>query len=286
MPRTLANGIELEYEEFGDPTDPAVLLIAGLGAQMITWYDEFCQRLADRHRWVIRFDNRDVGLSSKIEDGTEYTLSDMAADAVGLLDALGVDSADVVGNSMGGMIAQTLAIEEPARVRTLTSIMSTTGAADVGGATDEAAARLIRPAGTTRDERVAAAIETSRVIWGDSPQFPFDIELAQRRAETTVDRSYYPAGTIRQLMAVRASGDRTDALCALSVPALVIHGSNDPLIQPSGGEATAAAIPGAQLILIEGMGHGIARPAWDQIIEAIDRVATAAAVEHAAIEQH
>lgn len=278
MPRASANGIELEYDTFGTEGRPAVVCIAGLGAQMITYHEDFCTGLADRGYFVIRHDNRDVGLSTKIEDGSSYTLSDMAADTVGLLDALGIAAAHVVGVSMGGMIAQTVAIEHPTRVLSLTSIMSTTGAPGVGGATEEAGARLVRPAGESRDDRVASSIETSRIIWGDTPEFPFDEELARWRAETSVDRAYYPIGTIRQLQAIRASGDRTEKLRRLAVPTLVIHGTNDPLVQPSGGEATAAAIPGAELLLIEGMGHGVARPAIDRIVTAIDRLASRAVV--------
>jgi pimeloyl-ACP methyl ester carboxylesterase len=278
MPRAHANGIELEYETFGSPDDPAVLLVAGLGAQLVTFHEDFCQGLVARGYRVIRFDNRDVGLSTKIEDGTAYALEDMADDAAGLLDVLGVDAAHVVGVSMGGMIAQTLAITHPERVRTLTSIMSTTGAPGVGGATQEAVARLVLSPGETREERVASSMETSRIIWGDTPEFPFDEELARWRAETSVDRAYYPAGTPRQMMAIRASGDRTERLRQLRVPTLVIHGSNDPLVQPSGGEATAAAIPGAEHLVIEGMGHGLARLAFPRIIDAIDRLAARTAV--------
>lgn len=278
MPRASVNGIELEYDTFGSPDDPAVVCISGLGAQMITFHEDFCGGLAARGYHVVRHDNRDVGLSTKIEDGSSYTLEDMAADTAALLDHLGIDAAHVVGVSMGGMIAQTLAIEHQAKVLSLTSIMSTTGAPGVGGATEAASARLLRPAGATRDERVASSIETSRIIWGDTPQFPFDEDLARWRAETSVDRAYYPVGTMRQLQAIRATGDRTEKLRRLEVPALVIHGTNDPLVQPSGGEATAAAIPGAELLLIEGMGHGVARLAYDTIIDAIDRLAARAAV--------
>jgi pimeloyl-ACP methyl ester carboxylesterase len=276
MPRALTNGIELEYETFGSPEDPAILLIAGLGAQLITFHDDLCSGLVERGYFVVRFDNRDVGLSTKMDAAPEYALEDMADDTAGLLDALGIDAANVVGVSMGGMIAQTFAIRHPARVRTLTSIMSTTGAPGVGGATEEAAARLLQSAGPTRDERVASSIETSRVIWGDTPQFPFDEELARWRAEASVDRAYYPQGTMRQMLAIRATGDRTEKLRHLDVPTLVIHGSNDPLVQPSGGEATAAAIPGARHLVIEGMGHGLPRAAFAQIIDAIDRLAASA----------
>jgi pimeloyl-ACP methyl ester carboxylesterase len=279
MPRATVNGgIELEYDTFGSAADPAVVLVSGLGAQMITFHEDFCGKLVDKGYFVVRFDNRDVGLSTKIEDGSSYTLAEMADDTAGLLDHLGIDAAHVVGVSMGGMIAQTVAIRHPQRVRSLTSIMSTTGEPGVGGATEEAMGRLLTQPGETRDERVASSIETSRVIWGDTPQFPFDEELARWRAETSVDRCYYPAGTGRQMLAIRATGDRTEQLRQLSVPTLVIHGTNDPLVQPSGGEATAAAIPGAELLLIEGMGHGVARPAFDTIVDAIDRLAARAAV--------
>jgi pimeloyl-ACP methyl ester carboxylesterase len=275
MPRAAANGIELEYDTFGSPDDPAVLLISGLGAQMITFHPEFCAALVDRGYHVIRFDNRDVGLSTKDPAGG-YSLADMADAAAGPLDALGIERANVVGVSMGGMIAQMVAIRHPQRVRSLTSIMSTTGDTSVGGATPEAMARLTTAPGPTRDDRVESSIETSRVIWGDTPEFPFDEELARWRAETTVDRAYYPEGTGRQMLAIRATGDRTPQLRELDVPTLVIHGTNDPLVRPSGGEATAAAIPGAELLLIEGMGHGVARPAYERIADAIDRLATRA----------
>lgn len=277
MPRASVNdGIELEYDTFGSDADPAVVCISGLGAQMITFHEDFCRALAGRGYLVVRFDNRDVGLSTKCPDGG-YALEDMARDVVGLLDHLGLHGAHVVGVSMGGMIAQTVAIEHPARVLSLTSIMSTTGAPGVGGATEAAMARLLTRPGATRDEQVASSIETSRIIWGDTPQFPFDEELARWRAETSVDRSYHPEGTGRQMQAIRATGDRTAKLRQLDVPTLVIHGTNDPLVQPTGGEATAGAIPGAELLLIEGMGHGVATLAYDTIIDAIDRLAAHAA---------
>jgi pimeloyl-ACP methyl ester carboxylesterase len=273
MPRAATNGIELEYDLFGSPADPTIVVISGLGGQSPTnFYDAFCDELAGRGYQVVRFDNRDNGLSSMVEAGG-YSLSDMALDAVGLLDFLGVDAAHVVGLSMGGMIAQTIAIEHPARVLTLTSIMSTTGAPGVGAPTEAGAARLMAPGGETRDERVASGFENCRVWWGDSPEFPFDAELAQWRSELAVDRSNTPEGTVRQFLAIQASGDRTDKLRTLDVPTLVIHGTNDSLIDVSGGEATAAAIPGAELVLIEGMGHGLARPAWTDIIATIDRLA-------------
>ena len=279
MPRAqVKDGIELEYETFGSSEDPAFVLIAGLGAQLITFHPDLCEGLAGHGYFVVRFDNRDVGLSTKCPD-TAYALEDMADDTAGLLDVLGIDAANIVGVSMGGMIAQTFAIRHRARVRTLTSIMSTTGAPGVGGATEEAMARLVTRAGDTREERIASSMATSRVIWGDTPEFPFDEELARWRAETSVDRAYYPEGTMRQMLAIRATGDRTEKLRQLDVPTLVIHGSNDPLVQPSGGEATAAAIPGAQHLVIEGMGHGLARSAFPTIIDALVRLAAGATKE-------
>ena len=277
MPRAvLPTGIELEYDEIGDAGDRPLVLIAGLGAQMITWHPEFCERLAGHGFRVFRFDNRDVGLSSKIEDGSSYLVSDMARDVAGLLDEVGVDAAHIVGASMGGMIAQQFAIDHPARALSLTSIYSTTGRPGVGSPTPEAFSRLTVQTGPTREERVASSVATSRVIWGYTQQFPFPEELAQWRAETSVDRCYYPVGTARQLLAIQASGDRTEALQRVRLPALVIHGSTDPLVTFSGGQATAEAIPGAELLVLEGMGHVVHPLAWDEIVEAIAKVAARA----------
>jgi pimeloyl-ACP methyl ester carboxylesterase len=267
--------IDLAYESFGDAGAPAVLLIAGWGSQLITWLDDFCDELVQRGYRAIRFDNRDVGLSTKIESGDAYSLSDMAADAVGLLGALGIERAHVMGVSMGGMIAQTIAIEHPQRVITLTSIMSTTGAPDVGQASPGLGS-LLQAGGETRDERVVASVAASRAIWGDSPEFPFDEELARWRAEVSIDRSWYPVGRVRQLLAIHASGDRTELLRKLEVPALVVHGDSDPLIDLTGGQATAAAVPGAELLIIKGMGHLVARPAWPRILDALDALVSRA----------
>ncbi|HEX7168372.1 MAG TPA: alpha/beta hydrolase [Acidimicrobiales bacterium] len=278
MPRAPANGIELEYETFGDDGAPAVLLVAGWGSQLITWHHDFCAALAERGYRVIRFDNRDVGLSSKIEDGSAYTLEDMADDAAGLLDALGVDRAHVIGHSMGGMIGQTLAIHHPHRVASLMSMGSTTGAPDVGGADPGLLSVLNRLGGETRDERIDIAIAATRATWRDTPQFPFDEEMARYRAETSVDRAYYPVGKVRQVVAIHASGDRTLALRQLRVPALVVHGDNDPLIDVSGGEATADAIPGAELVIVEGLGHVVDRRIWPRLLDAFDRLVARATV--------
>ncbi len=285
---TVPTGIEIWYEELGDADGEPLLLVMGLGAQAIAWDDGFCQALVDRGFRVVRFDNRDVGLSSKVdaerfdlmetmakvmagEDvAVPYTLSDMAADAAGLLDHLGIDAAHVVGASMGGMIAQTIAIEHPTRVKSLTSIMSMTGNPEVGQPTPEALAVLLKPAASTRDEAIANSVEASRTISG--PVW-FDEDVARAKAERSYDRCFNPAGIGRQLLAIRASGDRTEALGRLDVPTVVIHGTVDPLVTPSGGEATAAAIPGAELVLIDDMGHDLPPTIWPQVVEPIVKLA-------------
>ena len=285
MPNAPANGMELEYDTTGDPGAPPLLLVMGLGAQMIAWDDEFCGRLAARGFWVIRFDNRDVGLSTKVEaerfdvpaaigaaltGGTveaPYLLADMAADAVALLDHLGGDRAHVVGASMGGMIAQTMAIAHPERVATLTSIMSTTGSQDVGNATPEALALLMTSPPAGRDEYLANAVASSRLLHGGV--LPFDERRAADRAAASYDRCFYPAGVGRQLVAILASGDRTPSLAGCRVPTLVIHGDADPLVDHSGGVATAEAVPGAQLLTVAGMGHDLPVEKWDEIVDAI-----------------
>jgi pimeloyl-ACP methyl ester carboxylesterase len=282
MTSAAANGITIEYETTGDPADPALLLVMGLGAQLIAWHPEFRQLIADRGFHVIVHDNRDTGLSSKIEDGpapdviasfggdfssASYTLSDMAADSMGVLDALGIESAHVVGASMGGMIAQTIAIEHPARVRTLCSIMSMTGASDVGAPTEEAMAVLMKPPPETREEIIANSVVTSRII--GSTAYPTDEAELRARSAAAYDRCFYPVGIARQLVAIRASGDRTEQLGQLDVPTLVIHGDIDPLVRVSGGEATAKAIPGADLLVIEGMGHDNPTALWPRIVDAI-----------------
>jgi pimeloyl-ACP methyl ester carboxylesterase len=254
----------------------------GLGAQLIAWHPDFRQLLADRGFHVIVHDNRDVGLSSKIEDGpvpdlaaafagdtssASYTLSDMAADSMGVLDALGIDQAHVVGASMGGMIAQTIAIEHPHRVKTLCSIMSMTGADGVGTPSGEAIGVLLKAPAQTREEAIANSIEASKVI--GSPAYPTPDDVLAERAAAAYDRCFHPMGVARQLVAIRASGDRTPALEQLDVPTLVIHGDVDPLVTVSGGEATAKAIPGAELLVIEGMGHDNPAQLWPRIVDAI-----------------
>lgn len=263
-----ANGITLEYETFGDAGAPPVLLIMGLGAQLTLWDSGFCSELANAGFYVIRYDNRDVGLSTKFADATSsppYTLSDMAGDAAGLLDALGIESANIVGASMGGMIAQTFAVEYPAKTRTLVSIMSTTGNQTVGQPNPDALAAMLAPPPATRDE----AIENGLKVWQTigSPGFEIDEQTVKDRIAASYDRSFYPEGMARQLAAIMSQPDRTEALGKVTVPALVIHGEADPLVTPSGGKATAEAIPGAKLKLIPGMGHDLPQALHGELVK-------------------
>jgi pimeloyl-ACP methyl ester carboxylesterase len=277
-----ADGIEIVYETFGDPADPTVLLIMGLGVQMLGWDAEFCELLAGRGFQVVRFDNRDVGRSTKIEGGpgadvmaaaagdtssASYTLDDMADDCIGLLDHLEVESAHVVGASQGGMIAQTVAIRHPGRVLSLTSIMSTTGDRAVGQPHPEAIPALLTRPPANRDEFVESVVAAWRVI--GSPGFEADEERLRERARASFDRGYHPDGTARQLVAILASGDRTEALRRLDVPTSVIHGTDDLLVDVSGGKATVAAVPDAKLELIEGMGHDLPRELWPRFVDSI-----------------
>jgi pimeloyl-ACP methyl ester carboxylesterase len=273
--------IELCYETFGDPSDPALLLIMGLATQMIGWDERFCERLADLGFHVVRFDNRDCGRSSRAEGpppsmrqlltrdrrAAVYTLSDLARDAAGLLDHLGIEAAHVAGASMGGMIAQTLAIEHPQRVRSLCSIMSNTG-----GWISGQPALSIYPIFLRRPPRDRAAyVERMVLLFGriGSPGFPRDEARIRAVAERSFDRGVSAAGNGRQLAAILADRDRSRRLAGVTVPALVIHGTKDVLVRPSGGRATARAIPGAELMLIDGMGHDLPEGAWDRIIDGI-----------------
>ncbi|MBU6456212.1 MAG: alpha/beta hydrolase [Bradyrhizobium sp.] len=288
-PQTVrANGIELCYEIFGDADAEPMLLIMGLGAQMILWDDDFCRQLADRGFRVIRFDNRDIGKSSKLSGGKRltalellklrflkipvsapYKLSDMAQDTIGLMDALKIRSAHLVGASMGGMIAQEIAITFPERVRSLTSIMSTTGNPRVPPPTREAAAMLMAPPVTTKPEYLERFAQTWKILRVGS--FPEDEALDRTRAERSFERGLNPAGVGRQLRAILASGSRKERLRSVKAPTLVIHGTLDPLVRPEGGLDTAASIAGAKLLMIEGMGHALPIPMWPQIISAIDQ---------------
>jgi pimeloyl-ACP methyl ester carboxylesterase len=275
-----------------------MLLIMGLGAQMIHWDDEFCRQLAARGFRVIRFDNRDIGKSSKLTGGKRlgavellklrflripvaapYRLIDMAKDTIGLMDVLGIKSAHLVGASMGGMIAQEIAISFPERVRSLTSIMSSTGNPKVPPPTREASAILTAPPPATKEEYFARYAQTWKVLRAGS--FPEDEALDRSRAERTFERGLNPTGVGRQLRAILASGSRKERLRAVKAPTLVIHGTVDPLVHPMGGKDTAASIPGAKLLLVEGMGHALPIPMWPQLIDAIATHAHGAAAKAA-----
>jgi pimeloyl-ACP methyl ester carboxylesterase len=281
--------VELCYDTFGDSGSRPLLLIAGRGSQMITWEEEFCERLAAREFWVIRFDNRDVGRStimrgSRIPSrwqllrrsprGAAYALEDMAGDTVGLLDQLEIPAAHVVGRAMGAMIGQLMAINDPDRVLSLVSISSTTGNRNVGQPHRWMTSRQLRKVPRQRDAFMAAQIETRRAT--GSQDVKLDEEQIKELAARMIDRGIYPAGSTRQLAAVVTAGDRTEALANVRVPTTVIHGDADPIIDVSGGRATADAIPDAKLAIIPGMGHDLPREMWPQIIDAI--VANAALV--------
>ena len=291
MPRasftsTDSRQIELEYDHFGNPTDPALLLIMGFTAQMVAWEEEFCQQIADRGHFVIRFDNRDCGLSTKLHGvpsnldavimaammETEmppvpYTLSDMAADAMQVLDHLNIERAHIMGASMGGMIAQTVAIEHPHRVKTLISVMSQPGELTVGQPTQEAMELIVTPAPSDRDEYIAFAPKWQ--LW-QSRKYRSD-EVSRRNAIRDFDRSNYPEGGPRQMAAIYASGSRAEGLQKLQIPTLVIHGTDDQLITPSGGERTAELIPNSTLLMVEDMGHDLPQPLWPLYLDAISK---------------
>jgi len=285
----VGDGITLCYETFGDPSAPPILLIMGLGMQMLAWDERFCRELADRGFHVIRYDNRDTGRSTHLDGAPAptllqllrrrvpappYKLPDMALDAVGLLDVLGLTDAHVVGASMGGMIAQTVAARHPRRVRSLVSIMSNTGARWSGQPRLRSYQVLI---GRPRNSR-EAFVEHSVKMWSliGSPGFAADEIELRELVGLGYDRAYTPAGTARQLGAIVASGDRRRELRAVQAPTLVIHGDADRLVAPSGGRATAKAIPGARLMMVPGLGHDLPRPAWPQILDAIERHVRAA----------
>ncbi|HWM54202.1 MAG TPA: alpha/beta fold hydrolase [Solirubrobacterales bacterium] len=292
-----ANGIEIAYQEIGDPDGEPLFLVMGLGTQMLAWDEAFCATLAERGFRVVRFDNRDIGRSTMIDSAgipkridvfvgrrstAAYRLSDMAADAAGLMDHLEIDSAHVVGASMGGMIGQTLAIEQPERVRSLVSIMSTTGNRLVGTPTPKAYALLLSDFPRDRYAYVERVVKTFELI--GSPAFAMDEERLREIAGRMYERSHNPAGIMRQIHAISASGSRTRALGDLTLPVTVIHGTRDPLIRPSGGRATARAIPGARLRMVEGMGHDFPEALWPLFVDEIADTA-ARAGWHAAAKQ-
>ena len=284
---TTPSGVQIEYDTFGSPSDPALLLVMGYGAQMINWRPGFCQRLANGGLYVIRYDNRDVGLSTKfqgqmvdlnainakMEAGDSagaralapYSLSDMANDGLDLLTALGIQRAHVMGSSLGGTIAQTMAIEHPERLLTLTSMMSMTGEPDYGRSLPEARAAMMAPTPPDRAGYIASVKKA--LLWG-SKKYANLAALEEVAAETW-DRCYYPEGGARQLAAARSSGSRAEGLKRLKVPTLVIHGLDDTLITPSGGERTAALVPGAKLLLLEHMGHDRPEPLWPVMCDAV-----------------
>jgi pimeloyl-ACP methyl ester carboxylesterase len=283
MPRAQTGGVELEYEVVGDPGARPLLLVQGLGAQLVSVEEGFCAELVARGFLVIRFDNRDVGLSTRLDGAgppdfgaiwqddhasLAYTLDDMADDAAGLLDAIGGPAAHVAGISLGGMIAQLVAIRHPDKVRSLTSIMSTTGDRRVGQPSAEGAGVLFTPMPAERERHLEQAVANARLALAGSA-FPLDPDAIRRGAARSYDRAYDPAGVARQLAAALAAGDRTGALRSLRVPALVVHGEVDRIIGVDGGEATAAAIPGARLLRIPGLGHELPPGAWTTVADAI-----------------
>jgi pimeloyl-ACP methyl ester carboxylesterase len=287
--RAKVGELELVYETIGDPSDTALLLVMGLGMQLIHWDREFCEALAERGFHVIRFDNRDAGLSTKIDAPVPnvmramaglrirapYLLSDMADDSFGLLDHLGIDRAHVAGVSMGGMIAQTMAIRRPERVLSLGSMLSTPGDRRVGTPKLRVWSVLMRRAPASRDAYIEYFVRVFRMI--GSPGYPVDEKRLREQAAATYDRCHHPAGTARQLGAVLASGSRTAALRRLDVPTVVIHGRNDPLVPFRAGVATARAIPGAELLAFPGMGHDLPRELWPPFTDALTKNAERAA---------
>ncbi len=283
-----ANGIDICYEIFGEPNAEPLVLIMGLAGQMVQWDDGFCEQLAARGFRVIRFDNRDIGKSSRLSGAgrltrwemlkmrflniapeAPYTLRDMAEDTIALMDVLGIRSAHIVGASMGGMIAQEIAIDFPERVRSLISIMSTTGDPDLPQPSDEAVTLLTEPQPKSHDKFIARFKRNSKVL--RAGRFPRDEALDRSRAERVFARGLNPPGVGRQIRAVLASGSRKERLATVRAPTLVIHGTADPLVDPKAGEDTAASIPGARLMIVQGMGHAIPIAMWSEIIDAIDK---------------
>ena len=281
------NGVSLAYESFGRPYDPTVLLIMGLSSQMIMWEDDFCASLAERGFRVIRFDNRDVGLSTKFSkagmphinalltgkingpSAVPYTLADMAQDTLGLIDGLGIAKAHIVGASMGGMIGQEMAMRYPDRVLTLTSIMSTTGDPLLPGPRQEALEMLFRPIPMDRDAYITYFTEVWQYL--SRPRYPMDHATMRHLGDMTFMRGVEPAASARQFAAIIASGSRKVRLGSVTIPTLVIHGSDDPLVPVEGGIDTARSIPGAHLMIMEGMGHSLPKVLWHEIIDAIAR---------------
>ncbi len=286
MPQIQANGIQIEFDTFGHETNSPLILVMGLGAQMTAWDEDFCELLSSKGHYVIRYDNRDVGLSSRFDEAglpdmeqlvmermagkipsIPYTLDDMAADGIGLMDALGITQAHVCGASLGGMVVQAMAINHPERILSVTSIMSTTGNPDLPPATPEAMEALTAPRVNNREAAAQRSLETSKVT--GSPGFPRDEARIVRKALESFDRAFYPDGVARQMAAAMLHGDRRPGLNELNLPALVIHGREDPLIPLTGGLDTHENIPNASLMVVEGMGHDLPLGAWHQIADGI-----------------
>lgn len=281
-----ANGLQITYDSFGDPANPPVILIMGLATQMIHWSDQFCELLASKQLYVIRFDNRDIGKSSWLSDkpvpskwdfignvlfnkklDAPYLLDDMADDTLALMDALNIEKAHLVGASMGGMIAQCLALKYPNRVSSLTSIMSTTGDRSLPRAKAKLAAKLIKPIAHEVERYVAQSLDIWLILHGE--HFPFDRENVEKLIRSSRQRGFNPAGVSRQLSAIIDSPDRTSALQTLQIPSLIIHGDIDPLVPVECGIATANAIPDAKLTILEGMGHTLPMQLWPKIVDDI-----------------
>lgn len=281
MPNMTANGIQIEYDIFGERSSPAILLIMGLSAQMIGWEEEFCTQLAENGLFVIRFDNRDVGLSTKFEEAgipdlmaamrgedfqAPYRLEDMADDAVGLLDALGIEKAHICGASMGAMITQVIGYRHPQRILSLIPIMGSTGDPSLPPARPEAMEMLITPAPEQREAYIENSVVMWKIFWGS---LDFDEETVRERAALSYDRAFYPPGIARQHAAIIATGNRKPRIASITAPTLVIHGSEDPLLPVEHGRDTAEAIPGAEFLIVEGMGHCLPKAAWPRIVDAI-----------------
>ena len=288
MPNVTANEIQIEYDTFGDPSSSPLLLIMGLGEQMIGWDEELCKQLASRDLYVIRFDNRDVGLSSKIDEAgvpntvevfaalmkgekanIPYTLDDMADDAIGLLDALNIEKAHIFGVSLGGMIAQIMAIRYSSRVWSLTSMASITGNPELPLGKPELFVELVNPPPTEHEAYIENRVNLILALAGS--KFPMDEQRTREHLEQSYGRSYYPPGNARHGVAGAVNSDRTQDLKSVRAPTLVIHGSEDPLFPVGQGKAIAAAVPGAKLMIIEGMGHAFPPEVWPLLVNAIDK---------------
>jgi pimeloyl-ACP methyl ester carboxylesterase len=281
LPNTTANGIKIEYDTSGDPSSPVLLLIMGLSAQLIDWDEEFLARLVERGLFVIRFDNRDTGLSTKFEEGNMpdmtgvskgrglkvfYTLDDMADDAVGLLDALGIEKAHICGVSMGAMITQIIGYRHPTRVLSLINIMGSTGAPKLPEAKPDALEMLITPAPKQRDAYIEHSVIMWKIFWGS---LDFDEKFIRKKAAVSYDRAFYPQGIARQHAAIIKSGNRRPGLASITAPTLVIHGNEDPLLPLEHGKDIADNIPESEMLIIDGMGHCLPRAAWPRIVDAI-----------------